>query len=259
MWSDSLIRVTGAELGSALVAAVADAVAAGELSVRVPDQAPLSWAKSGTYSSPLALRLAAATGRSAPEVAGIIAERLAAAPGVGAVDITGPGFLTISERAPGALAAAIVAAGDRYARASIPEPEVRWPDRPRVFGNPGFSVRFAYTRAAATLRRARDLQLEPADPEGLKEPLELRLLGLLADLPGRAGQAEREQHPGPLRRQLERIADAYHDVYERCPALPVGDEEPTPEHGARLTLAEAVRISLNNGLYTLGETPRELL
>ncbi|MCW2914674.1 MAG: anticodon binding domain protein [Actinomycetia bacterium] len=259
LWSDSLTQVTEAELGSAIVAAARAAVAAGELAVRVPDQAPLTWSKSGAYSSPLALRLAAVAGRPAPEVAGVIAKRLAKTPGIRRVDITGPGFLTITEQAPGALAAAIIAAGEQYARAEVPAPETHWPDRPRTFGNPGFSVRFAYARAAATRRRARDLRIERADPEALNEPRELMLLGLLAELPGRAGQAARENDAGPLSRQLERIADAYHDVYERCPALPVGDEEPTRKHGARLTLAEAVRISLNNGLHMLGETPRELL
>jgi arginyl-tRNA synthetase len=258
-WSDSLIRVTGAELSSALVAAVRDAVAAGELSVRIPDQAPLTWARNGAHGSPLALRLAAEAGRPALEVAGVIAGRLAGNPGIGWVDVTGPGFLTITERAPGTLATAIIAAGQRYARADIPVPRTRWPDRPRAFGNPGFAVRFAYARAAATGRRARDLRIGRADPQALDDPAELVLLGLLADLPGRAAQAEREGDAAPLRRHLERIADAYHDVYERCPALPVGDEEPTREHGARLTLAEAVRISLDNGLHTLGETPRELL
>jgi arginyl-tRNA synthetase len=250
--------VTGAELTSALAAAARDAVAAGELSVRIPDEVPLTWTD-GAYSSPLALRLAAGAGRPAHEVAEVIAERLVMAPGVRRVHITGPGFLTITERAPGALAAAIIAAGKRYAHAELPAPGTCWPDLPRTFGNPGFSVRFAYARAAAIGRRARDLRIERADPGALNEPPELGLLGLLAELPSRAGQAEREAHPDPLRRHLERIADVYHDVYERCPALPVGDEEPTPEHGARLTLAEAVRISLDNGLHMLGETPRELL
>jgi arginyl-tRNA synthetase len=250
--------VTGAELSSALVAAVRDAVAAGELRAPVPDHAPLTWSD-GSCASPLALRLAGAAGRPAAEVARVIAGRLAGHPGVGRVDVTGPGFLTITERAPGALAADIVAAGQRYARAEVPAPETTWPDRPRTFGNPGFSVRFAYARAAATGRRARDLRIVRSDPGPLGEPAELALLGLLAELPTRAAQAERERDAGPLSRQLERVAGAYHDVYEHYPALPVGDEEPAPEHGARLTLAEAVRICLDNGLHTLGETPRELL
>jgi arginyl-tRNA synthetase len=48
---------------------------------------------------------------------------------------------------------------------------------------------------------------------------------------------------------LERTAEAYHDVHERCPA-----EEP-----ARVALAEAVEITLRNGLLMLGENPRERL
>jgi arginyl-tRNA synthetase len=118
-------------------------------------------------------------------------------------------------------------------------------------------VRFAYARAASVRRQARDLGFGPGAPDGLDEPGEVRLLGLLAELPGRAAQAVREGAATPYKRHLVRIAAAYHDVYERCPALPKGDEPVRPRHGARLTLAEAVRIALNNGLRTLGETPEE--
>ncbi len=58
-------------------------------------------------------------------------------------------------------------------------------------------------------------------------------------------------------RCLERLAGAYHDVHERCPALPRGDEKPGAVHAARVTLAEAARIALGNGLNMIGETPRE--
>ena len=121
-------------------------------------------------------------------------------------------------------------------------------------------MRFAYVRTVAIKRQAGELGIQAGAPEGwLGEPEERRLLGLMAELPGRAARAVWERDASGYRRHLVRVADAYHDVYERCPALPKGDEPPSPRHGARLTLAEAARVALNNGLRTLGETPEERL
>ncbi|TDD66330.1 hypothetical protein E1298_40470 [Actinomadura rubrisoli] len=77
------------------------------------------------------------------------------------------------------------------------------------------------------------------------------------DLPGRAAQAARERDARPLVFCLERVAGAYHDVHERCPAVPRGDEKPGAVHAGRVSLAEAARIALGNGLNMIGETPRE--
>lgn len=243
--------MTPADLDQALVAAVRAAVTAGELTGPVPDEAFLTW-EDGCYVSPLPLRLAA--GRPPRDVAELVARR------VEGVRVTGPGFLAVAVTEPGALARHIVEAGD-YGGLPGPLQTVRtWPDRPRTFDNPGFVVRFAHARAASVRRHATGLGLAPGDKtENLTDPYELRLLGLLGELPGRARQAVRERDAAPYQRHLVRVADAYHDVYERCPALPQGDEPAGPVHGARLTLAEAVRIALNNGLRTLGETPEERL
>jgi arginyl-tRNA synthetase len=142
--------------------------------------------------------------------------------------------------------------------APVPRPEVPWPDRPRTFDNPGFSVRYAYARAVAVGREASALGVGPG-PHEPGDPLETRLVDLLAEFPARTARAVREDDAGIVKRHLERVADAYHDVHERCPALPRGDEEPGAVHGGRRTLAEAVRISIGNGLQMLGETPRERL
>jgi arginyl-tRNA synthetase len=233
-------------VGGAVLAAVAAARDAGELS-RVPGDALLTCAN-GSYGTPLALRLAAAEGRPAEEVARLIAERLPLR------SETRGGFLTIT--APGL--AEGIAADSGYGRAAVPRPDSTWPDRPRTFGNPGFSVRYAYVRAASVRRQGTDLGIA-AGPHEAGGPLEVRLLDLLGDFPRRTAQAAREGDAGVLKRHLERVAEAYHDVYERCPALPCGDEEPAPRHGARRTLAEAVRTTIGNGLYMLGETPRERL
>jgi arginyl-tRNA synthetase len=252
LWSDILTRVTPADVSSAVVAAVTAARDAGELA-GVPAGVPLTRVN-GSYGTPLALRLAAAEGRPAVEVAELIAKRLAGTPGVAGVEVTGPGFLTIAVASHSALVEGIVAAAAAYGLASVPRPETTWPDRPRTFDNPGFRVRFAYARAAGVRRRADALGIaagrhEPGDP------CEIRLLDLLAEFPARTARRD----PDMLKRHLERLADSYHDVYERCPAMPCGDAEPTGRHGGLRALAEAVRTTIGNGLTMLGETPRETL
>jgi arginyl-tRNA synthetase len=258
--------VTPADLDRAVVEAVRAATADGELAGAVPDDAALEWAGGG-FVSPLPLRLAARAGRTPRQVAEIIARRIDGVwQGAGEVAVIGPGFLSIPVGQPGALAKHIVETAD-YGRAPglVRASQATWPDRPRTFDNPGFVVQFAHARAASVRRHARDLGLAAGDPEGrLDEPAERRLLGLLAELPLRAaraagGAAGGAVDPASYRRHLVRVADAYHDVHERCPALPKGDEVPNRLHGARLTLAEAVRVALNNGLRTLGETPEERL
>ena len=244
-------------MGGAVLAAVAAARDAGELACAPPGDAFLTCAN-GSYGSPVALRLAAAEGRPATEIAEVIAKRLPVPAEVR------DGYLAI--RATG-LAAAIAADPDygrvpgaepRPGETSRESPEETWPDRPRTFDNPGFSVRFGYARAVAVLRRAVMLGIAegPHEPAG---PLEIRLLDLLAEFPAHAARGVRERDAGVLKRHLERVAYAYHDVHERCPALPRGDERPTARHAGLLTLAQAVRTTIGNGLQMLGETPRERL
>jgi arginyl-tRNA synthetase len=236
--------VTPGDLDRAVVAAVRAAKAAGELGGAVPERAGLTW-EDGGFVTPLPMRLAARSGRTPRQVAETLARRIEQE-----VTITGPGFLRIEMPEPGALARRIVETGDYGFMEGWAGPT--WPDRPRTFGNPGFVVRFAYARAAAIRRHARDLGLVAGEVDGLlDEPAERRLLGSLAGLGGCGAPR--------YKRQLVLVADAYHDVHERCPALPKGDEPPSTRHRARLTLAEAVRIALNNGLRTLGETPDERL
>ena len=249
--SASLTLVTPAELNAAVVAAVRGAVADGELTVPVPDRVHVEATPAGEYATPLPLRLARAAARPAPEVAALLARRLATAPGVRAVRVTGPGFLTVAAEAP--LTARI---DETYGVIAVPR--ATWPQRPLTFENPGFVVRFAYARAVAVKRYAAELGVVAADGP-LDDPRERRLLGLLADFPCRAERAARTGDPRPFTRHMELIAGAYHDVHEECPAIPRGDEPITARHAARLSLAEAARVVLGNGLRMLGETPNDRL
>ncbi|HEX7354764.1 MAG TPA: arginine--tRNA ligase [Mycobacteriales bacterium] len=113
--------MTPSELSAALVAVVAEAVGAGELSVQVPEQIRVERPRSaehGDYASSIALQLAKPAGRAPREVADLLAARLRRRPGIGAVDVAGPGFLnvTLAAAALGQVAADVVAAGPAYAR-----------------------------------------------------------------------------------------------------------------------------------------------
>ncbi|MBW8483927.1 DALR anticodon-binding domain-containing protein [Actinomadura parmotrematis] len=211
------------------------------------DAAPVSVRGPGVYASPVALRAGVD-----PEV---VAARVRRAEGVEDVSVV-RGLVVVRVDA-GALAGEIVRLGDVYGRARV-RAGTGWSEWPRTFDNPGFCVRYAYARAGWVQRWARELGVTAGEPEGYAGD-ELRLLEVLAEMPGRGEQAERENEPRVLASYLERLAGVYHDVHERCPALPSGDEKPGAVHAARVTLAAAARIALGNGLDMIGETPRELI
>src|SRR5215470_6842855 len=128
----NLAWVTPADLSDLVVAALADAVAAGELSLEAPSSATIERPKTkehGDYATNIALQLAKQAKMPPRAVAEIIAGRLAKNDGIEKVDIAGPGFLniTLASAAQGALAQAIVEAGQAYGRS---------PPRPHAVGGP---------------------------------------------------------------------------------------------------------------------------
>ncbi len=115
------MQVTPAELSDAVLAAVRDAVEAGELSVDVPTEAVIERPKNrehGDYATNMAMRLAKPAGKPPREVAEILAKRLRDVAGIASVEIAGPGFLNfrLEEAAAGQLARTIVLAGEEYGR-----------------------------------------------------------------------------------------------------------------------------------------------
>ncbi|MFN8077163.1 MAG: arginine--tRNA ligase [Kineosporiaceae bacterium] len=115
--------MTPAELSAAILACLADAVDAGDLTVAVPGEVRVERPRQrehGDWSTNVALQLAKAAGRPPREVAGVLAARLSAVPGVKSVDIAGPGFLNIvlDAAAAGELARTIVEAGPVYGTSS---------------------------------------------------------------------------------------------------------------------------------------------
>jgi arginyl-tRNA synthetase len=115
--------MTPAELADAVVGAVRDAVAAGDLDVPVPATATVERPKvpeHGDYATPVALQLAKPARRRPREIAELLAGRLRERPGIAAVEIAGPGFLNIrlAGGALGEIARTVVLAGDGYGRSS---------------------------------------------------------------------------------------------------------------------------------------------
>jgi len=122
--------------------------------------------------------------------------------------------------------------------------------------NPVFYVQYAHARLASILRNAADLGLAPAgddfDPSLLSHEREGDLLRGLAEFPRVVAAAGQLREPHRVARYLEETASSFHKFYDSCRVLPMGDEEPTDLHRARLLLLDATRLVLANGLSLLG-------
>lgn len=116
--------MTPDELSRALSAALAAAVADGTLALpagSVPDSVHVERPRQrehGDWATNVALQLAKKAGTTPRALAEDLAGRLAATPGVKAVDVAGPGFLniTLDAAAAGELARTVVEAGTAYGR-----------------------------------------------------------------------------------------------------------------------------------------------
>jgi arginyl-tRNA synthetase len=133
--------------------------------------------------------------------------------------------------------------------------------------NPVFYVQYAHARLASILRNAADLGLAPAgidasaehpfDPALLAHEKEGDLLRALADFPRVVAAAAQLREPHRVARYLEDTASSFHKFYDACRVLPMGDEEPTDLHRARLLLIEATKTVFGNGLGLLGVSAPE--
>lgn len=117
--------MTPTELSRTVLSTVRRAVAAGELRVTVPSRAVVERPRPGgrgDYATNIALQLAGPAGRPARQVAEILRSELTRAPGIADVEITGPGFLSITLRdAQTALVRDVLARGPRYGYADRPD------------------------------------------------------------------------------------------------------------------------------------------
>jgi arginyl-tRNA synthetase len=115
--------VTPEQLSSTVRAALANAIAAGELSLPdgIPSTVTIERPRNrahGDYATNVALQLAKKAGTNPRALAELLASRLRQHPGIDQVDIAGPGFLniTLAAGAQGELARTIVEAGEEYGR-----------------------------------------------------------------------------------------------------------------------------------------------
>ncbi|MFF4846338.1 ArgS-related anticodon-binding protein NrtL [Streptomyces sp. NPDC001194] len=113
--------MTPADLSSTVARAVRRAVEDGELpaAAEVPERVVIERTRPGgvgDYATPVAFQVARAARRPPAEVARVIAEGLAAEPGIERVEITGAGFLnfTLAPRAAAGLVREVLSRGPRY-------------------------------------------------------------------------------------------------------------------------------------------------
>ncbi|WP_326699821.1 DALR anticodon-binding domain-containing protein [Streptomyces sp. NBC_01754] len=186
--------MTPAELSRTVLHAVRRAVAEDALRAPVPAGVRVERTKpggSGHYACAVALQLAGPAALPAREVARILRDRVAAAPGVGRVEITGPGFLnfTLGTTAGAALVREVGERGLRYGRADRPTGEIR-----RLRHR--HEVRAAVVAdAVSRLLRARGVPArtgceEAPDPDWAR-------LGVAADAEDLPAAASREIRPVP--------------------------------------------------------------
>ena len=127
--------------------------------------------------------------------------------------------------------------------------------------NPVYYVQYAHARIAAVLRNAAELNIPldiaSFDASQLRHDRENELLGALAQYPRVVASAAEMRQPHRISRYLEALAGTYHGFYTDCRVLPMGEENPTPLHTARLLLCSATRTVLANGLELLGVSAPE--
>ena len=113
--------MTPEALARAVRQCLLDAVAAGDLTVEVPDDVRVERPRNrehGDWATNVAMQLGKRAGIPPRQLAEVIAARLAEVPGVKSVDVAGPGFLNIvlDAAAAGELARTVVEAGEAYGR-----------------------------------------------------------------------------------------------------------------------------------------------
>ncbi len=127
--------------------------------------------------------------------------------------------------------------------------------------NPVYYVQYAHARIAAVLRNAAELNinvnLEEFDSSQLNHDRENELLGKLAEFPRVVAVAAQLRQPHRIARYLEDLAGTYHGFYADCRVLPMGEENPTALHTARLLLCTSTKIVIANGLDLLGVSAPE--
>ncbi|GAA4400648.1 arginine--tRNA ligase [Fodinibacter luteus] len=144
--------MTPEQLAAAIRGALQAAVAAGDVTVAVPDEVRVERPRNrdhGDWSTNVALQLAKGAGVPPRELATALATHLAAVEGVGSVDVAGPGFLniTLDAASAGELARTLVEAGPSYGHGSSEAGRVV--NLEFISANPTGPIHIGHTRWAA--------------------------------------------------------------------------------------------------------------
>ncbi|OBA79162.1 arginine--tRNA ligase [Mycolicibacterium mucogenicum] len=125
--------------------------------------------------------------------------------------------------------------------------------------NPVYYVQYAHARLSALARNAADLglQLDLGHLDLLSHDREATLMRTIGEFPRVLETAAALREPHRVCRYLEDLAGDYHRFYDSCRVLPMGDEEHSDLHRARLALCAATRQVIANGLQILGVSAPE--
>jgi len=124
-------------------------------------------------------------------------------------------------------------------------------------GDTGPYLLYTHARASSILRKAGKLKpSKDADVSLLQDPVEQRLIKLLSDFPGKIDDALEQYRPHIIGQYLIELGRAFNEFYHKCPVMQEKDKD---LQLARLSLIEACRQVLENGLRLLGiKAPSEM-
>jgi arginyl-tRNA synthetase len=117
--------------------------------------------------------------------------------------------------------------------------------------NPVYYVEYAHARICTMIENLKTEGITPdtkADLDMLTLPEERLLVSLIASFPEVIITAAKEYNPSVITRFTLDLAGAFHKFYDKCRIK--GIERELSQ--ARITLCDAVRITLRNGLKILG-------
>ncbi|MBF6298647.1 arginine--tRNA ligase [Nocardia amamiensis] len=127
--------------------------------------------------------------------------------------------------------------------------------------NPVYYVQYAHARTASIARNAAEFEYHSVTPDLalLSADEEGELIRTLGEYPRVVAGAASLREPHRVARYLEELAGAYHrfQTNKNLRVLPLGDEPVSPTNAARLTLVNATRQVLANGLGLLGVSAPE--
>jgi arginyl-tRNA synthetase len=116
-------------------------------------------------------------------------------------------------------------------------------------GATGAYLQYTHARICSMGRKAADLSRNAFDPMQLGNPEEREVAKLLSRFASTLVDAAEEANPAQLTAYLWRLAKSFNAFYYKHPVLNAGSE---PLSVARMALADAVRLTLANGLSILG-------